>query len=687
MAQYEDFIKAMQEKYMGIFEQGMGGVALHAVAPSQLTEGRGGGDGRVLVPAGQGAGTGARYMGRGGDNIIQANNPAGIVEENEMVIESPMVDKIGGPSRVREGLEVMADLRKTGAARSYQTGTGSGTAGDPGDDAPDPDLNAVDNYKPKTAADLGLEKPPEFKSGEDVIKDIPKRGESEYAETTKTAMENIKDVASGDSETMKMVSDVANRNLSGSQAVRSQALAQQLAQQGIEGGAARTAMLMNRQQAGTEKAQLESDLAIEEQQRMERANETLVNAGFRGQELEEAKHQLDVNVAKWGADYERLTKQWGADFKQRNAQFVATANQWGKEFALAQEKFAYNKKADQINAMMQAEDYDGVANAWGDLGVTLNVDALKDKALSRDIADSMDEFASNAQTFGADSEQATASLEKAFALQHPEAFDENGNITTEGQAQRDAWVKNSREGYEIRTSPYRSAVADMFPMGADGKLTPEAIDRADNLAASFGFDNLEDFTFNGGNGAEAIMDWYSAYLLNPQALDDPNSGLYRAINPDTGEEGGEGAGDSTTTEAPETTPGATPSTVGSRTTTTDTGEPATQNVNVRGSSPTNDNTASGTTVTSAGRTSNISGQDTGQEDSNLGPIDPVTGVPRGIGGFKGSPIPAGGKPIKTGWVKKRNGLALNPNGYFQAADGTIRARAYPDEIIDAEFKG
>jgi hypothetical protein len=598
MGKYEQFIKAMQEKYYGVFSggQGIDGVPLHAVAPADLSKGGYVGN-PIAVPAGQGAGTGARYTGRGPDNIAQPSRPAGIVDEDEMVIESPMLKRIGGPEATREGLEVLADMKQKGVARSFQEGTGFRTAGDAnaawdawkkkanyseathgteaslrpvfdkwhsqyGSSGKDfnQNINQSDwastygtpsannagatgtgagsangaaggtnvppvNYTPQS---LGMPKAPDPVTAADATAGMAQRGDSRFSGVTDEAMKNLQDIASGNSDAMKTVSQVQGRQLAGVQAARSSRLGQELAQQGVEGGAARVAQAMERRQAGTEQAQLKGQLAVEEQQRRERATSQLVSAGLQGEQLEEAQHQFDVGIQKWGKEFEEASKQWGANFKQRQAEFTQTANQWGKEFALAQEKFNYGKAQDTIQAQLAAGDFDGAAATYKNLGVTINVDSLKDAKVREDIGNAMSDFADYSITFGANSPQAKGALEKVFKLQNPGV-----DITTpEGKALMDDYVTKSTSSYEIESSPYRSALESMFP--ADDEAT--AAKNAGILASSFGIENLDDFEFNGSKGQDAMKDWYTAYLMNPAAMNNPNSALYKAVNPQ--EEGG-----------------------------------------------------------------------------------------------------------------------------------------------------
>ena len=309
MGKYGQFIKAMQEKYMGAASgDGLDGVPLTAVAPSRLTGKPGpNGDRPINVPAGKGAGTGVREMGRSNAMIADHSTPAGIVEEDEMVVEADMVDKAGGPGRVREGLEVLADMKEKGVARSFATGTGSGTAGDGPvgtDDDPlvwDSKTNGWVNKSKVAGADTtqttpGLDSDDVSGRADDLTKGLLNRDVSRFSAKTDKAMSNLEDIASGDSDIMNAVTDKSTRGLAGTQAARSSALGQNLAQGGVEGGAARVAMAMDSRQAGIEQTELRSDLAVKEQDMILQANNNLATLGLTGEQLEETKRNNDNNI-------------------------------------------------------------------------------------------------------------------------------------------------------------------------------------------------------------------------------------------------------------------------------------------------------------------------------------------------------------------------------------------------------
>jgi len=706
MGKYGEFIKAMQEKYAGVTGQGLDGVPLTAVAPSGLM-GRGNGGGRVMVPSGDGAGTGVRSMGRSNAAVRQADKPAGIVEEDEMVIEAPMVDRMGGPKEARDGIEVLADMKKKGVARSFQTGTGDEVAGVAGNGATptfapkarktpkrsqeelksasaggdqtirwsdkhgwmdqedydtnygvastftgnkvantgdrsgviaqkegmnanstagagtvarDPsatgDVNSAwadwkkkANYAeathgteaslrptfdkwygqygksgkdfnsgmnqsdwaanyggttsgtsttggttggapaggttgqpgtigadgkwiPATSESLGVDKAPTFKTADEITRGM-QRPDSKYETTTDEAMAELKKLSTGGSEAMKAVGDVATRGLAGQQAARSSALNQNLAQQGVEGGAARVAQAMESRQAGTEQSKLRSDLAIENQARMERATESLVNAGFRGQELENAKYQVDVGIKQWGEDYERLTKQWGADFQQRNAQFVQNVNQWGQTYAFEREKHDYSKTQDTINAAFAAGDLDTVSKLYKDLGVDIDMTRLTDKQARDDVTNAMDDFLTYGNQLGFDSPEAQAGLEAKYKLEHPEQYDENGKLKPEFQEAHNTSLKDTTSRTTIKTSKTRSAIAEMMPRNADGTLTAKGKENVKLFMSTMNIPDISKFSFNGETGEEAAIDFYTAWIEIDgfaESLNDPDSPASQALS-------------------------------------------------------------------------------------------------------------------------------------------------------------
>jgi len=109
-------------KYLDILNQEMGGAPMGAI---------GGMYNMQTQPQGM------RYTGLGNDGVSQTNRPAGIVHENEMVLEAPMVSALGGAGNAREKIEALTDRKgwfnkqrdKQREMTGFQSGTGGYTAG------------------------------------------------------------------------------------------------------------------------------------------------------------------------------------------------------------------------------------------------------------------------------------------------------------------------------------------------------------------------------------------------------------------------------------------------------------------------------------------------------------------------------------------------------------------------------
>jgi len=105
-------------QYLDILNQEMG------LTPQQP---QGLGSNFAQVWANQNPQSGVRYTGLGSDGKSQPGKPAGVVHENEMVIESPLVKKLGGAGMARKQIE---GLGKRPSTMGFQSGTGGYTAGE-----------------------------------------------------------------------------------------------------------------------------------------------------------------------------------------------------------------------------------------------------------------------------------------------------------------------------------------------------------------------------------------------------------------------------------------------------------------------------------------------------------------------------------------------------------------------------
>jgi len=118
-------------KYLDILSQEMGGAPMGAIG------GPIGGMYNVQTQP-----QGMRYTGLGNDGVSQTNRPAGVVHENEMVLEAPMVGALGGAANAREKIEALTDRKEIGGKgwfnrqrdkqremTGFQSGTGGYTAG------------------------------------------------------------------------------------------------------------------------------------------------------------------------------------------------------------------------------------------------------------------------------------------------------------------------------------------------------------------------------------------------------------------------------------------------------------------------------------------------------------------------------------------------------------------------------
>lgn len=246
---------------------------------------------------------------------------------------------------------------------------------------------------------------------------------------------------------------------------------------------------------------------------------------------------------------------------------------------------------------------------------------------------------------------------------------------------REGLRENARQFDE--TQPLKHGALGVTTGGYLSNLLNQRSAFDDRLSSSSGF--MTALGLGNNENASGYLNRLAGYSKDVGKLQEPAQSLYanmmsQAINPAMSDLS---RFDSIGQAQPG---GTTAASVGSRTGTTDAGVPVTQNVNVAGATPEGSDVTSGNTFTSGGRTSDVSGRDVGDQPTVPGPINPVTGVPSGIGGFKEKPIPDGGKAIGSGWTKKSNGITLNPSGYYQDSDGNIRARS-DGRIVDATYNG
>ena len=501
MAGLQAWIEEMQKKY-GASSPQQDGPTLHAVQPF---------DQRYGVEA---ENDGMRYTGRGMDNVSQPDKPAGIVDEDEMVLESSMVDNLGGPKDARAGIEQLAEAKKAGVP-SFQSGTANQTVGE---------VN-------RTSQDLNLPPPPKVKTADEVTKGMD-RTTSQYEPITKKAITGLEDMAAGKSDAMESIGEVSRTSLAGKHATSESAKLQELAQTGAEGGTARAAMANERRRTGIETGNLESELAIEGQKRAERATEQLVNAGFRGEELDEAKHQSDVGIEMFGAEYEKQSKQWGADFLQRDAQIKETARQWGKDYALKDQMFNYDRNRDTIKDKLAAGDYDGANETLTEMGFdTIDYSTIIENENLAKVGQGMESLSGYAASnFDLENGSVQTTLDTMYDAQF-------ADVPEADRPNKETWKQNTYGSMQDSLNPYHTlmeslpdeAMGDMF-YGIYGDEMP-----------------IGDFEFNGKKGAEgfrsAVGSMYLTGGIDPETMgiDWDNKGV-QAVFGRTDEEGGEGEG-------------------------------------------------------------------------------------------------------------------------------------------------
>lgn len=345
---------------------------------------------------------GAIFTGRGAPDDV-----AGVVHGNEMVVEEKMINDLGGPEETRDTLEKEREKRMYGNVRGFQTGTGSGTAAKP-------------NYK----------------------------------SITNRAVKDLQNISAGESKAAETAGRVARQRLGGAQAAELGGFRQNLAQQNVDEGAARSAMALERIRQGSQTAGLEGDLAVEKSRAAERATSQLADVGLRGQQMEQQDEHFDRSM------------------KLNEKQFDFTKS---RQIA-----------ADQIGA----GDFEGAAKTYADMGVTVDMTKLQDRDRAEKFNTAMDGVSTAmANGIGFENDTVQMQLQKAYAAQNPEV----DLSKPENRERYDQWAKDTFKGMQIKSDPIAGPISsiqdDTIATWMQGSL-PEGM-------------TLDNYEYAGAKGVEA----------------------------------------------------------------------------------------------------------------------------------------------------------------------------------------
>lgn len=310
--------------------------------------------------------TGMRYTGLGKDGKLQKKKPAGIVHEGEQVIEADMVRRAGGSKKIRGAVEGMAGenglppkeapigtpqmktapadatqapptpprqpqtsqgglpgfRRGTGDGvvrrplRGYATGTDEGTVIDA-----DTSLTEQNTGNKDTSGDFGANVP-------DIISDT---------------VGELKDVASGQDEGFKKLSDINRMNLAGRQSADVMKQSQTIAQAQKTGGEAESAKAGLRREQGIETAANEAQLFETQVQRQDEAIKELGRLGLSVAGLEESKAGRLSNEEYRDQIQNSTDAKWSKEHDLALSTFAWGKETWGEEFDLEKERFGLDE--------------------------------------------------------------------------------------------------------------------------------------------------------------------------------------------------------------------------------------------------------------------------------------------------------------------------------------------------------
>jgi len=453
MGALQDFIAQMQQKFQPA-QRLESGPTVEQVLPFAQRYGI---DPELLATPqtnGNGNGDSARPTGRGPSGDV-----AGVVHNNEMVLEEDLVQNLGGPQNARGKIEELATMskepgipkprgEKQNGLPGFQEGTGDQTA----------EERAKRIKKGGEEAVAGIDLP-----------DVTKRGPSRFEKVTEEGISGIRDIAAGKSKALDISSQASREQLAGRQSAESAAQAQVLAQRGVEGGTAAAAKARERRRTGIETGQLETEIRQEKAAATERATNRLAEIGFRGEQFEESRRQFEIQT------------------EQRQTEFKENVRQFGEATALKQEELNFSNNQVLANIALKVGDFDAAGNAYAKMGVNVDMSKLETQQKQQDFANSMADLSTSiASGFDEDNQAVQNQLNQAAAAQN---IDIN---TPEGQK----WKSDTFKGIQLSQDPIHSVVSTM---------TDETMNTFLSTTVGLGDPdfNIDDFEFAGFKGVEA----------------------------------------------------------------------------------------------------------------------------------------------------------------------------------------